>query len=381
MNKSVFKDNRGLTLLELLVGVTILAIIVVPLLHTFIIGAGTERKSRVYSEATDTAQNLSEQIQATDPDQILSNAGLFVSGANFYTYDGTNYSLVGTAAPKITDKANKVYYLGVTDYAYGDSSFDALITLNATDAVNSTDVSVSNQMGAYLNMSDADAGAEIALQSECGGLVASLDELTMNDLTRSIVFNIAKVSGAVTDTYTIEVVFSYTGIIACTAEGESGFVNFSHTETASASVGSVAKTTDGRPVFSVYMFYDAYYRSNISETVLINNPTGSDINVFLVNINKTLTPPTIYSALLWYKYQRFDGDTPTNSLVFTNLPAGKITYRASKNDLLRKTLTVSGTLVEAKQFDRKFNVNIKLFKGGTGFTGEPIVTLDSTKLN
>ena len=81
--KSAYKDNRGLTLVELLVGVTILAIIIVPLLHTFITGANTGIKSKNYGNATDAAQNLSEQIQALDVDTILQNSALVDSAAKF----------------------------------------------------------------------------------------------------------------------------------------------------------------------------------------------------------------------------------------------------------------------------------------------------------
>ena len=92
--------------------------------------------------------------------------------------------------------------------------------------------------------------------------------------------------------------------------------------------------------------------------------------------------PVNYGALIWYKYQNFKADnSPVNSLVYTNLPAAKVNYRASKNELLRKTLSVTGYLVETEQLNRKYNVDIKLYKSGAGFTGTPVADIDSTKLN
>ncbi|NLW65279.1 MAG: prepilin-type N-terminal cleavage/methylation domain-containing protein, partial [Clostridiales bacterium] len=41
-------DNRGLTLMELLVGVAILAVIITPLLHVYVTGANTARKNKLY---------------------------------------------------------------------------------------------------------------------------------------------------------------------------------------------------------------------------------------------------------------------------------------------------------------------------------------------
>ena len=183
------------------------------------------------------------------------------------------------------------------------------------------------------------------------------------------------------DTYTVDVLFNYSCTVTYTDNGGTLSEPFSNTQKSTASVGSIAKTNDGSPFFSVYMFFDGYYRNTIqNEQVIINNPTKSDINFFLVNTNKGSVPLT-YSSLLWYKYQNFSGNTPVNDLVFTNLPADKVTYRASKDDLLRKTLSVTGYLVEEKKQDRKFDVNIKLFKSGSGFIGASVLDIDSTKLN
>ena len=380
MKTSLSSDNRGLTLIELIVAVTILAIIVVPILHAFVTGAGTERKSQIYGDATNAAQNLIEQIQATDADSILKNANAVASGASFYTYNGTDgtYTSVGQTASK-----SNVYYLGIPNFKYGDSTFDALITMDVTDAINSKDVSVSNSMGAYLDMSAADANAEAVLKAECGGLVDP-STLTAEILTRSITMNIPEPVTA--NTYTIDVSFDYTATISYTGNDEGNKpitlkYSFAHTEKSSASVIPDANTVVGSPIFSAYMFFDGYKKANISaETILINNKTGSDINIFIVNTSK-VTAPATFSELVWYKYQNFNDVTPVNSLVFTNLPAKKVEYRASKNELLKKTLPVTGYLVEMNKFERKFKVNVSLYNVGSDFKGSPVLSINSTKLN
>ena len=378
--------NKGFSLLELLVGVMIMAIIIVPLLHTFLVGAGTEKKSRDYGDATGAAQNLTEQIQANDVDLILKNAGVIDSNAKFYSYDEASSSYISpsvTASP-MPDGTDKTFYLGIPNYSYGGSTFDALVTLelDAEDAVNSTDVSVSNQIGAYLDMSAADTNAETALKTECGSVVDP-NSLTKDMLTRSISLNITKIDGTTTDSYTIDALFNYSCTVDYTIDGEDFSMPFSHTEKASASVGSIAKTNDGSPIFSVYMFFDGYYRNDKTivqnETIMINNPTGSDINTFIVNTNPT-AKPSVYSALIWYKYQSFNGDTPVNNLVYTNLPTDTV-YRAAKSYYQKKTLSVTGYLVQKERLDRKFDVNIKLYKAGSGFSGTQVLDFDSSKLN
>jgi len=383
--KPTFKDNRGLTLVELIVGVTILAIITVPLLHTFITGANTGIKSRNFGNATNAAQNLSEQIQALDVDMVLGNATLVDSAAKFYN-SGTG-ALTATAPGADSGK----YYIRIPGYTYGGSSFDALITLDASAPVNSSPVAVGNQMDALISMTEADASALVSFRAECGGMMENVNELTIELLTRSITLNVSKIIDSVTDTYKITAVFTYTGTIDCTAEDVAGTTySFTHSEQSSASVSSVSDSTDGSPVFSAFLFFDGYYRESMqTETVLINNPTGSDINFFIVNTDKG-TMPVNYGALIWYKYQNFTADNnPVNSLVFTNLaadkvtnlPSNRVTYRASKNDLLKKTLTVTGYLVETKQLNRKYDVDVTLYKGGSGFTGSVVMDTNSTRLN
>jgi len=84
MNMSISKDNRGLTLLELIIGITILTIIAVPLLHSFVTSAATARKSEIYENATAAAENEIETIEATDLDDYIRSASI---NGDVYTID------------------------------------------------------------------------------------------------------------------------------------------------------------------------------------------------------------------------------------------------------------------------------------------------------
>ena len=398
MLRSFFKDNRGLTLVELLCGVVILAIVIVPLLHTFLVGASTEARSRRYGEATEAAQNLSEQIQTADADLVLSNASAISAGAKYYTFNGSTYTLYGTSpytkAPDFTALPT-TYYIGIPNYFYGSSSYDALIQLDLlNDSANSKNVVVGNQMDASLDMTAADSAAVDALIAECGNLVADASSLSIESLTRSISLNVSRTAVSSTYTYKITGVLNYTATIEYKISGKTGnyYYYFTHNEQVTASVSNIiAVPKNDSPVFSVFMFYNAYYKtgSAISDTIVINSPIipddYPDINFFIVNTN-TDPMPVGYTALLWYKYQNFTTDAnpiPVNNLIFTNLPSSNnvVTYRASKDALYRKTLTVTGNLVETKQLQRKFGVSVMLFKAGTGFSGTPLIDIDSTKLN
>ncbi len=395
MLRSFFKDNRGLTLVELLCGVVILAIVVVPLLHTFLVGASTEARSRRYGEATEAAQNLSEQIQTADADLVLSNASAISAGAKYYTFNGSTYTLYGTSpytkAPAFSALPT-TYYIGIPNYSYGSSSYDALIQLDLlNDSANSKNVVVGNQMDASLDMTAADSAAVDALIAECGDLVANASSLTIESLTRSISLNVSRTAVSSTYTYKITGVLTYTATIPYTISGKTGtyYYYFTNNEQVTASVSNItAVPKNDSPVFSVFMFYNAYYKtgSAISDTIVINSPDEyPDINFFIVN-TKSGAAPVGYTALLWYKYQNFTTGTnpiPVNNLIFTNLPStdNVVKYRASKDALYRRSLSVTGYLVETKQLQRKFGVSVRLFEAGSGFSGTPLIDIDSTKLN
>lgn len=373
--KTLNRNNRGLTLVELLVGIAILAIVITPLLHTFITGAKTENTSRRYGEATSAAQNLSEQIQAFDMDAIFNNAGLIDRGAAFYSADG---ALIGSAG----DSGAAGNFIRIPGYSYGSSKFDALITIapDAESPANNISVSVSNRIDAYLDMAAADGDAYTALLAACDGLKDAAP--SKEELNRSIEINMSK-DGA--NNFTVTAVFSYSAAIRYTGENTEGeptdeIFRFGYTKEASALISAVKPPSDGQPAFSTYLFFDGHYKNTVAETININNPTGTEINVFLVNTNKT--GGGSYSASINYRKQQFKNeDEPLNRLVYTNLPTGNISYYAWKTEIMRKTVKIESGLVETAVMNRKFNINIKLFKSGDGFSGDPILNLDSVKLS
>ncbi len=284
---------------------------------------------------------------------------------------------------------SEIYYIGIPNYTYGGSSFDALITLDAsttaTGTTNTTPVSVGNHMDALLNMSTADASAVLALQAECGDLTESLVGLDTNALTRSVTFNVTRSGSAAPYTYMIDVVFQYNAAISYTDKDDNPATYlFSHEEQASASVSSVSDPTDSNPAFSVFMFYDAFYKTSglSGEDIVITNPTEyPDINFFLVNTNTTTSMPLNYEAVVSYEYQDFSGSEAINSLVYANIPADNFTYIARKDIYTSISPDVTGYLVETESRNRKFNVSIQLFEGGSGFTGTAIAEINSTKLS
>lgn len=64
------QDNRGFTLIEVLIAMVILAIIVVPLLHTFVSSSRTNRIARQRLRQTTTAQDIMEGLKACTIEEL-----------------------------------------------------------------------------------------------------------------------------------------------------------------------------------------------------------------------------------------------------------------------------------------------------------------------
>ena len=71
LNKA-FRDDSGASLLELIIAVTILAIVTAPLLNTFIVSAKLNAKAKTMGLETDAITSIYEKIKGTDASEIVS---------------------------------------------------------------------------------------------------------------------------------------------------------------------------------------------------------------------------------------------------------------------------------------------------------------------
>ena len=345
MIKPMCKDNRGLTLVELMVGVMILAIVVVPLLHTFITSANTQRKSELYQNATDEAQNLIETIEA----------------ANIEEYIRDNGAVEGTDATT----GKKTYTIKRDGVSNGSSLFDVIITLNENTIANTTSVAFANPMDAIIDMNSADQAALSTLSFQLDGLTNISPEPTLKSMKRTISITATKGN----ESYTLNTVFSYAGRFSGTDENDkSATLDFNHSIESSADV-KIASS------FSLYVFFHAFYSN--SDTISIKNIeyTKSDFKVFLVNTSSQ-TPGVGYKADIRYFYQ----PDKNKNLVFTNISIEN--YEAFYTDSIwYQAIPTSASLVELKKLDRMYTVNISIYKHGTNYEGPPIADMDFDKLN
>lgn len=91
------RNNKGLTLIELIVSIAILAIVVLPLLTAFIISLKTNAKAKEKLRAVDIAHNFMEGMEAESVTDILTQL----------TYDD-NFSLLANKGKKFNPKSIEV---------------------------------------------------------------------------------------------------------------------------------------------------------------------------------------------------------------------------------------------------------------------------------
>ena len=152
--------NAGFSLLELLIAVTILAIITIPMLHMFVTSARINGKSRITLRATVLAQDMVEGLKAYHIDEIqdqfnkaedfeLLNASI-IAGDCTYKEDVDREIAENGSDPDDSSKAKPgKYYFVLKNAKLENSRFDVLISVDATGYVEGT---ASTKHDSYLNI-------------------------------------------------------------------------------------------------------------------------------------------------------------------------------------------------------------------------------------
>lgn len=147
-------NNAGFSLVELLIAVTILAIIVIPLLHMFVTSTRINVKSRQTLRATTVAQDIMEGLKAYTLDEVRTQFTLpdgTISTDYFYPTEGfyiVNSSMIQDGVREIIELEpwldgdgnvitpnapnNEIYYFGIKNLKMQGGEYDALIKLDAS---------------------------------------------------------------------------------------------------------------------------------------------------------------------------------------------------------------------------------------------------------
>lgn len=359
--RKVYRDNRGLTLVELLLGVAILGIIVAPLLNAFVTGAGAEVRGRKYGDATAAAQNIMETIQAVQAGDDLAGAVKATLGGDYYVLAADGFQ------PRQGHSSEDgKRYIGVEGY----EDYDLMVTVDSSAAINREKVPVSNALDLMVDMTKADETAREAFNLE----LAFYNEAEQKSFSRTGV-TISAGNNAGRNSYDIEVAFNYSGSFTYKDNEEKEVTgSFTHSVTASAGAAVPEIYVSGRPVFSLFLFLNA---ESISPRIsALNNITWggqkADFNLFLIfsRDKQNLSP---------YVEYRPQNDK-SEVRVFSN--AKPFTYYACDENGWGEARLTTGELVETDVYDRFYNVTVSLYEKGRGFAAESLLTeLEGVKLD
>lgn len=137
-------SDAGFSLVELLIAVTILAIIVIPLLHMFVTSTRINVKSRQTLRATTVAQDIMEGLKAYtleevsaqfEPPEGISGSGYHYPSDGFYI---VNSSMIQGGVRDLTEdmdghvEGDEIYYFGIENLKLQGGEYDALIKLDAS---------------------------------------------------------------------------------------------------------------------------------------------------------------------------------------------------------------------------------------------------------
>lgn len=309
------KDDRGLSLVELLVAIMILAIVVAPFLHSFVTSARMNQKAKRVMRATSVAENIMEGMRPLSLEQIVLQLGgngdpaymaacgivpyyeahreLLIEenatapeGTPVYaaTYTGSEWQFVG--------QDSHVYYFSLTGISQDGERYDARIKLDASgyyssegeatpgyneeELVQLTGLDLSKDALFAIEASDeAKVCAEFAERSTryaAGGSSARTAEDFAGALTREVVIGIEQ-NGTTQD---INITLTYTAPAGWVAESEQVY-------TRTMQVFHSGYGEEG--IRNIFLLYPPNYNSmtgSIKDIFRIENYNKLDCGVYLI---------------------------------------------------------------------------------------------------
>lgn len=334
-------DNRGISLVEIIVSIAILAIIVLPFLNAFVVSARTNAKAKNEMNANKLATNIMEGIEKSSmnalayqmnyPNEGFTLADGFesTSGACELLLNGSTYNAANrledvaagsavtssirktdakatindTSLWEFVEKDSHKYYFFLTDVKSGNKKYNALVTLDArSDSRENTGKSDDGKKTKYNETSlaqitsvdgrydaiDTDENSFELIRSEANRLGLVENDLSQSDVKRTITVDIEKNDGVTT----VYVTYRYslkdkTGKdVTFPVAGSAREKDFTHI--------IYDNSTDkvNNSLRNVYIYYDPWYSNgsittakNCIDTFVINNDDKIKCTVNIVKQN------------------------------------------------------------------------------------------------
>lgn len=407
------RNDKGLTLIEVLVAVMVLGIVIVPMLHSFVSAYNVNAKSREIMRATTLAQNEME-IFEREKLEVLAEDAKKDDDAKKYGYDVDDSKSDTTTDPVTGEETKHVIYTftkeGVTNDGSGKEMFDVVVKLDPQSA-SASDLYYKQNTQGLLSMntlSSLDSGIyvqKIGDDEEVYNIYyGRQDTLTYDadyfarDLKRTITVKIEQDSS---DTTVVKVNYRYQCGYGLMTDNDKR--NYS---TGDQVVFNNAQTPDEgeNPIElkSVYLFYIPRYGIDypaLDENIVIENKQNLPVDVYIVRQNIEDGSGLVTEVPYNYHvnidiYEGLNGEK-TNGAYFTNLNLNQaggvgttsVTLRDPENsreicsgkDAIERLSFRSLDARESK--DRIYTMDVSVYRHEEGGnTGDPLVRLTGTKI-
>lgn len=394
--------NGGFSLIELLVAVTVLALVVVPLLHTFVTAAATSARSRQLGDATLASQNVAESIEAYDLATLLRSPGTVLGGSGgYYTFDGAGYTRIDRLP-----EATETYYLGAGAIAAGASQFNAMVTLSADAgaAANANPITEYSRMDAVFTQSkqqaeDPDKISYENFQTHAASLGGDWE--APESVTRTIELKVWETDGKMEATLTFYYSYTFTyhrPVIGIDGLPTTEDVSVSWEDSAPPTYMLFTKPYDmavGTP--SIYLMYFPLYGTNKIDQIVIENTQDLIFNLFLVKqVDESLgddldAKELLYSPTVTLRLSSGCGRTEASwpkvysnvkeNLVTGNPIPGRYKVQFGRGASLNGAFVNEGALVSQATRNRLYQVTIDIYPpDAADFSGRKLCSFQTTKL-
>lgn len=312
------KQNKGFTLVEVLIAITILGIIVTPLLHAFVTSVNTNAKARRVMDATTLAQNIIEDLKAGSLEDLARQFNgcegddVITVGDDLTVYeeepqdykideskeddDLSNYlkrlsvRKVGTEdlaegeKPKgvFIGQPNGEYSFTMRNVPMGNTSYDVVIGVNESEKgkqdlshVYSMNQSDCGYFAQTENM-DQRAAAEFQIRN-----AAYVYEATTQKTVAEFMGIMKRVITISLQEHVVDVTYSYEIPRGYTAENDRKY-----SETTRI-YEDLSEELDLKAVYLCY--YPLYSSRGDAESIVIENMENLDVDVFLIKMD--VAPP------------------------------------------------------------------------------------------
>lgn len=398
------KNNQGFSLIELMIAVTLLALIVVPLSRSFVTAAKTNFKAKRTMEATTAGQNLLESLKTWDMEAFVADAGIKTPIAGVADSDGNPYFIYEKYVP-----ASDIPGLGALRNSYeaivkvDPSAYLDMVSLEEDVLKASSDYN-SIPMAQLANMSPAtsayyvmepgaDLSAAISLDMDSfDSEEEDIKEAYLSAIKRELTFKIEK------DAATGETV------VKCSIKYIDGRDESNcYTPCVDHEIYRNRPLPDGTRaqlgnlfVCFVPLYYTTEKASVAKETIVVENQERLPVKLFLVQQELDIAGKDFSSFESTYQVNAQvcesyadDPVSATGVSMLTNMYKDKarnrivLSYKngtsAMAGDMAAGAMhLIDGSLKDEKSSTVIYDVEVKVYKDGESGSGEPLVVLKGT---